>query len=195
MLQDHNNDKAQFSPFTLILPRKSTHSSVPAPCACVLGDGSFLFDTVAVLKAHTDEVTGVAFAPNNKYLASVSADRTLRFWPIDAFTKNDKEHASIDFILCECASFQMKCAKVLLLTWCSHKRVNTELDHGLALAWTSDSSHVVLALSQNKTVAVYRVHERKVFFSLFLCVLQHVLIRSRERMANLHLLSNSFPLV
>lgn len=52
----------------------------------LLYDATDLYIVPQLLDGHTQEVTGVAFSPSGKYLASVSHDQSVRIWDIDTGT-------------------------------------------------------------------------------------------------------------
>ena len=62
---------------------------------------------------HTDDVLGVALVPNNKHVATISADRSIRLWRTD-----ELRGASHSFV-----------------------RINVEYDHASNIAFTVDSKY------------------------------------------------------
>ena len=75
----------------------------------VVWDVEKLPSTVAILKGHTGHVKGVTWDPVGKYLASQSADKTLRVWR----TSDWVEEASIAEPFEECGGT----THVLRLDW------------------------------------------------------------------------------
>jgi len=86
-------------------------------------------EVASVLKGHTGNVTGAAFSPNGKHLATISEDRTLRMWPIKDF--GGKGIKNIQF--------------------------NIELDHASHVNFTQDGRACVVGLAAARRLRILKV--------------------------------------
>eukprot|EP00042_Codosiga_hollandica_P043890 m.423720 g.423720 ORF g.423720 m.423720 type:complete len:377 (-) comp56662_c0_seq3:366-1496(-) len=89
---------------------------------------------VAALSHHIDHICAVKFTPNGKYLASSSADRTIRFWKLSTILPS-----YFDSPVPSGTSVQAVASKTSI-----------EFDHATHLALTVDSRALIVALESNK---------------------------------------------
>ncbi|GAV03173.1 hypothetical protein RvY_13639 [Ramazzottius varieornatus] len=67
------------------------------------------------LKAHAQEVCGLKWSPDKRYLASGGNDNALNIWPVPASSDAKKDNAQLDQPV---ASFNMHQAAVKAVAWC-----------------------------------------------------------------------------
>lgn len=87
----------------------------------------------ADLKGHTGTVFDLDFSQDGKYLASCSADRTVRIWNVKDFL--DKEHKYV--------------------------RANVEFDHAKAVSISPDSRAIVTCIEDGNHVRVFKINRKK----------------------------------
>ncbi|EDQ90050.1 uncharacterized protein MONBRDRAFT_24471 [Monosiga brevicollis MX1] len=89
---------------------------------------------LTLLKGHTGPVTDVVFSPSGQHLASCSEDRTLRMWRLADFA--EKEHGYV--------------------------RTNIDLDHGDAIAFSTDGKVCAVILHMAQQVQLFKVSKKDV---------------------------------
>jgi len=88
---------------------------------------------VTCFRGHEGSVVGVAWSPNGQLIASIAQDRTLRVWDLSS------------------------------LQGSVHKnyRINLPYDSGTAVAFSHDSTHVLVPLETSKEVIVVKIADSK----------------------------------
>ncbi len=85
------------------------------------------------LKGHSGRVTAIDMSANDKFLASVSDDRSMMLWPTKQFSSKDHRPS----------------------------RGNVNYDHGAHLKWSPDGKAIVVHKETTRTMEVYKLTKKE----------------------------------